>query len=209
MTRIYGVRYECGGRSGQEAYGLQKKISRWLQEEVFLREGIVPEEAFRIQYTSHGKPILEKKIGGQWRRSPLQYNLTHCSGLVCCGLGPGDLGLDAEPVRPYDSRLAARVCTRKELADIQAAQNPGERFIAYWTLKESLVKFLGVGLSYGLNRAVFSFQGAQPCCESHPRLRMRQTRIQRADNSCYLALCQEGGASAAFPDIQYLQPAFL
>jgi 4'-phosphopantetheinyl transferase len=96
---------------------------------------------------------------------PLEFSLTHTPGLVCCAISTERfLGVDAEDTRrPTDAVEMARGClSAGEQSDVTARRGDDRqvRFLEYWTLKESLAKALGVGLSADLSR--FSFRLDEP-----------------------------------------------
>ena len=74
------------------------------------------------------------------------------------------MGVDAEGPRPYKEALARRVCTREELDWLSSQEDRAAAFLTLWTLKESLVKLSGEGLSRGLKGAAFTFPEGEPRC---------------------------------------------
>lgn len=97
---------------------------------------------------SHGKPYL--------RYHPyLYFNLSHTSGLVACVIAEQEVGIDIEVMRPYKKAVISKVCTPLEQQWIQEATDPNEAFFKLWTLKESVIKAEGVGLSYPLKQLEF------------------------------------------------------
>ena len=55
----------------------------------------------------------------------------------------------------------------QECADIAAAADPTARFLQYWTLKESISKKRGVGLSESFQAYAVRFEGERPVCPGH------------------------------------------
>jgi 4'-phosphopantetheinyl transferase len=91
----------------------------------------------------------------------LHFNLANTAGLVVCAVSVahGSIGVDVERIdRTVDFMAVAHRCfSAAEAAAVQAlplAERP-RRFFEYWTLKESYVKALGVGLALPLDE--FSF----------------------------------------------------
>ncbi len=93
----------------------------------------------------NGKPYLAG-------RPDIFFNITHCRGLIACVLAHVPVGIDAEPIRPRPERVQKRVFTPQEQRWIEESGNPNEVFFRLWTLKESFVKAVGQGISYGLER---------------------------------------------------------
>lgn len=92
-----------------------------------------------IRYFESGKPFLEN----------VYFNISHTDGLVACAFSSdGEIGLDVEKVKQIKLTDFKAWFTEKEMSDILAASSPIERFYWYWTRKESIIKALGVNLSY-------------------------------------------------------------
>ncbi|MBR7778887.1 4'-phosphopantetheinyl transferase family protein [Undibacterium rugosum] len=82
-----------------------------------------------------------------------------------CKLG---VDIEAHGIIPDLENLCATVCTAAESQDILSHPDPATRFIAYWSLKEALLKALGMG--YRLDPLQFSLSLRQdrPCLISAP-----------------------------------------
>ena len=71
--------------------------------------------------------------------------------------------IDAEyPRRVRGSAGRRASCTAAESWDIQSSPNPAARFLAYWTLKESISKCRGTGLSESFQNYEITFQNGMP-----------------------------------------------
>lgn len=120
----------------------------WLRHVLAGCVGAAPAELVFVT-GPHGKPMLARPA------SPLQFNLSHSSGLALLALTHGRaVGVDLEAVRSMDDceAIARRNFARAEFACWQAL--PLERrlqaFFACWTRKEAYVKAIGGGLSVPL-----------------------------------------------------------
>lgn len=143
---LYAVRYEKTFSNKREEHQYQKALSRRLLSHGLQREYGVALESLALSTGPHGKPYFVD--------FPVQFSVSHCPGLVCCGLSPFALGVDAEALRPYDDRLARRVCTAEEYAALLAAPDKDTELTRLWTVKESLMKLSGLGFSLGFQRVV-------------------------------------------------------
>ncbi len=153
---LYAVRYEETFSSKREERQYQKALSRRLLSHGLQKEyGASPEE-WKLSIGPYGKPYFEN--------FPVKFSLSHCPGLVCCGVGREEIGVDCEPIRPFDFRLAERICTREELDSLEGSPRGDVDLTVLWTLKESLMKLSGKGMSYGFRNAAFSFAGGRPSC---------------------------------------------
>jgi 4'-phosphopantetheinyl transferase len=85
---------------------------------------------------------------------PLSFNLAHSAGLVVCALSRlGPVGVDVEHRlrHPLERALVERCCADDEAADVAAhGDNWRDHFLKYWTLKESYLKAVGLGISVHL-----------------------------------------------------------
>lgn len=180
---IYLTEYESKGLSRQEEYKLQKEVSKLCLYESLkrtLNREVSPEEIFK---GAHGKPYL--------KNSEVFFNVTNCTGLVCCAVHSSEIGIDAESIINYSPELTKRVCTNNEAKTIDEAENKAEMFIRFWTLKESYVKYIGIGLGYGLENAEFSFCGEKPVCVSSPHMKIVQKDFLHLQSPAIMSVCTE------------------
>ena len=79
----------------------------------------------------------------------LHFNISHAAHYVVCAMGPVELGIDIEPVMPLDYDLVRSVLSAGELSYLLSLpqEEQPEGFARIWTLKESFLKALGIGLS--------------------------------------------------------------
>jgi 4'-phosphopantetheinyl transferase len=117
-------------------------------------------ESWRFDKTAHGKPYL---IGdGEGSRS---FSLSHTHGMVACAVANGgDVGVDVECVDrdPNVLEIASRFFSPAEaqLLGRLDGESRRRRFFELWTLKEALVKAIGVGLSESLASWAFTIDPA-------------------------------------------------
>lgn len=136
--------------------GQHEAAHRLLQECLpqYAREyGIsVSEAPPMLTFGEMGKPVF--------RDYPqICFNLSHCTGLAVCLFSETECGVDCESIRKYKPRTAQRVCTPQENAALEAAEDPDILFTRLWTLKESYVKAIGIGISYPLREVGFVIDG--------------------------------------------------
>lgn len=114
----------------------------------------------KVKKTAFGKPILAEE------NSPY-ISISHTKGFVCCAVSENPIGIDCEYPRRVSENVMRRVCTQTELQNIQMHAEPHMRFLAYWTLKESISKKLGVGLRESFKNYEIIFQEEKPFCIGH------------------------------------------
>jgi 4'-phosphopantetheinyl transferase len=101
-----------------------------------------------VCYTGHNRPFLQ---------GPFDFNITHSADYVMCAFSDnGKIGIDLELVQPVEFRDFDRVMTSSQWFEIIHAQDPLQKFYQYWTIKESVIKADGRGLSMALNEISFS-----------------------------------------------------
>lgn len=143
-------------RLGDERARREFLTSRALCRTVLSRYSDVPPEDWRFARGEHGRP----EIAGSRGRARLRFNLSGTRGLTACAVTWGlDAGVDVEaraPARAGDG-VADRFFSPTEARALRglAPERRRERFLEYWTLKESYIKATGKGLSMPLDR--FSF----------------------------------------------------
>lgn len=130
---------------------------RLLEEGLRREYGLCRDEIWYAR-GENGKPYL----AGQ---PDVFFNITHCKGLVACVLASAPVGIDAEPIRARRESVEKRVFTPQEQRWMRESKCPDELFFRLWTLKESFVKAVGAGISYGLERVPIRMEasGALVC----------------------------------------------
>lgn len=131
--------------------------TRALVRTVLSEYADVPPSAWRFEHGEHGKPFVAAPSVG----TPLYFNLTNTAGLIVCAVSTtcSLLGVDAEGFdrRRSFARLADAYFSRTEREALRAlpVARRAERFLRYWTLKESYVKARGLGMALPFDQ--FSF----------------------------------------------------
>lgn len=102
-----------------------------------------------LTYTSYGKPRLGP---------PVNFNISHAGHYVGCAIGEGfRLGIDIEHVREIRFSDFERVMSPSQWSLIQNSADPLRSFFRLWTLKESVIKGNGKGLSLPLDKLETDF----------------------------------------------------
>ena len=111
-------------------------------------------ERWRFGKTTHGKPFLIDEVRAS-------FSLSHTHGMVACAVTKdADVGVDVECIdrKVNTADIAARFFAPAEAAHLMLldAEARRDRFFDLWTLKEALVKALGIGMAMSLNRLAFA-----------------------------------------------------
>lgn len=103
----------------------------------------------------------------------IHFNISHCDGLAVCAIATYPVGIDAESSsRTVSASVYTRALHPTERLRQSYAADSDAFFLRYWTLKESYLKLIGMGISCDLTRLLFhpyqTTSAGDPC--SHYRL---------------------------------------
>lgn len=113
-------------------------IGRLLLEKSLSDLG-VPLQIGEIKFHDSGKPFINN----------ISFNISHTEGMVVCAItNQCEIGIDIEKVKPVTLSDFETWFTKSEWAEINNASSPLHKFYWYWTRKESIIKAMGVNLSY-------------------------------------------------------------
>ena len=91
------------------------------------------------RYGKYGKPYLADFPN-------IHFSISHCSHAVLLGLSNDEIGVDVEDyIDTYDESLNFILSQREEDIIIKS-KYPNQVFTSIWTLRESYMKYTGVGL---------------------------------------------------------------
>lgn len=80
------------------------------------------------------------------------FNLSHSGKYVACGISDTPIGVDVEYNDPgIDLNIAKNYFFNTEYENIIKSENPGNEFFKYWVLKESYMKYTGLGFQLELD----------------------------------------------------------
>lgn len=135
--------------SGQEQHSHAHKL---------LRECLKP---LNIAYSAN-TPITKGKYGKPSLTDypEVCFNVSHADDIAACIVTGSDCGIDCERVREYRPNVMKRAFTDNERQLVLSAREADRDmlFFRLWTLKEAYIKAIGMGLSYPMNKAEFSFE---------------------------------------------------
>lgn len=191
MVRIYLARYET-------AYGRKKReLEHELGKELLhmgLRDlyGIGPgaQDHPVVLKGEHGKPYLKDF-------PHIHYNISHTDGMVACGIGDKELGIDVERIRPFRNNILRRVFSDAERLRMEELpeEEHSQYFFRIWTLKESYLKAVGWGITVPLTGISFEWKGdSLPVC-SISGASFQQTMVE---GEYVLSICALGDEEINF-----------
>ncbi|RDI99104.1 4-phosphopantetheinyl transferase [Dyella solisilvae] len=122
----------------------------------------VPVHTVRLEEAAHGRPLLAPEHG-----EAFAFNWSHSSDQAVIAIARGVVpGIDLERVRPHPRALAIarRYFSPDETQALEQLPD-GQRdraFLEIWTAKEAVLKALGRGIAFGLDRLSISGSGDLP-----------------------------------------------
>ncbi len=82
----------------------------------------------------------------------IYFNLSHSEKLIACAISDMEVGIDVEFNDPaIDLNIAKNYFYNSEYESIMNSENPSDEFFKYWVLKESYMKYTGLGFNLDLD----------------------------------------------------------
>ena len=114
-------------------------LGKMLLLEGLVKYGFGRNVLSKIEYTYFQRPFLEE---------PIDFNISHSAGNVVCAIGENiNLGIDIEELRNIRFKDFNKVMTPEQLQNIENSRDSLRSFYKLWTIKESIVKADGRGMS--------------------------------------------------------------
>lgn len=83
----------------------------------------------------------------------IYFNLSHSGKYVACAISDKEIGVDIEYNDPeIDLDIAKHYFFNSEYETILSSENPSDEFFNYWVLKESYMKYTGLGFNLELDK---------------------------------------------------------
>ena len=102
-----------------------------------------------IAIGERGKPYFEGH--------PIHFSITHTPNHVFCALSHRPIGIDAEELdRKFSLRVADKILSPTEKAQLEAATNKSRALLTFWVLKEAAGKCSGQGINANPNQTAFT-----------------------------------------------------
>lgn len=136
----------------QEVKEKAKRFRRWQDRQAFILGKLLVWKGLKdqnyeddclgkIQLNSFGKPYVDP---------PVFFNLSHSGKYVLCAFSKDEVGIDIEEVRPIETNDFASIFSEQEKKHLRTTSTPLKDFFRFWTIKESVIKAIGNGLSIPL-----------------------------------------------------------
>ena len=100
---------------------------------------------FEIKKGKYGKPCV-------YNHKNIYFNLSHSGKMVLCAISDKEIGADIEYNDPeIDLNIAKNFFFNREYESIMNSEKPHDAFFKYWVLKESYMKYTGLGMNLKLD----------------------------------------------------------
>ena len=110
----------------------------------------------KIHFNIYGKPYIDHEFD-------LKYNLSHSGDIVICSISTNNIGVDIEEniSLNLDTVINCLHTVEREELDNCKTEERIKLFYDYWVLKESYLKYLGIGLQYPVEKLGFNINNEQ------------------------------------------------
>ena len=134
QKKIDFYRFDKDKKLSAGAYLLLKKL---------LSHENITDASFKVE--KYGKAYISN-------HENIHFNLSHSGKMVLCAISDMEVGIDIEYNDPaIDLNIAKNYFYNSEYLNIMNAENPSEEFFRYWVLKESYMKYTGLGMNLKLD----------------------------------------------------------
>ena len=152
------------------------QLGRVLLSYILLING--KENKLAFTYGSNGKPYLKD--------GRVFFNISHSGNYVICSFSESEIGCDVQILSEYKERIAKRFFTEEEHKILNSSENPSEDFTRLWTLKESVLKKNGEGITGGLSAFCFA-----DCLYENSFIKFGyHFKVSRTDGA-YISVCSD------------------
>ena len=125
----------------------------------------IPQEKIEIKKGAYGKPYV--------LNLPAHFNVSHSGDYTVVAIGDRPIGIDIEVIKDFSAILAKKLFNDDELQYISGSSATRKKslmqmsFFEIWTAKEAYLKYLGRGISGGINSLSFKLNGTNlaPDCK--------------------------------------------
>ena len=134
MDKVKKFKFDRDKKLSAGAYLLLNKM---------LKEEKITEPDFKIG--KYGKAYISN-------HEDFHFNLSHSNKMVLCAISDMEVGADIEYIdSTIDLNIAKHYFYNSEYENIMNAKNMPDEFFKYWVLKESFMKYTGLGMNLQLD----------------------------------------------------------
>ncbi|HRY52561.1 MAG TPA: 4'-phosphopantetheinyl transferase superfamily protein [Candidatus Portnoybacteria bacterium] len=164
---------------------------KYLTRKIIATQLKIKAEDIVFKTNKYGRPLLVYP-----KNKNFDFNLSHSGKRVVLAIADSRVGIDIEEMRPIDLKIAGDYFHKKETKFVHSQKGKElESFYQIWTLKESLIKAKGRGLSYSLKNFYFELRNNK--IKLYSRFKKQSWRFWVYDlyPGYKIAVCVEGSES--------------
>lgn len=188
-NRILQIISKCK-REQIEKYRFETDAKRSAYGEILIRYLIckrtnIMNEDIEFSTNKYGKPYFNNQ-------NEMFFNISHSGRYVVCGWSEHEIGIDVEKKNTAHIEIAKKYFAEDEYKTIisKGEQEQSHLFYEYWTLKESYIKYKGLGLRIPLKQCEFVFDGMKYVLMSEDSKKLNFFHYD-IDTEHKMALCTE------------------
>jgi len=106
-----------------------------------------------FSYHRSGKPYFTN--------SNVKFNISHSEDIIAIAIDNEEIGLDVEKIEEVNANLISRVYSEQEKEIYKEKLLDSDFFFKTWTIKESYIKFSGIGLNADVTQLTFDLNSNQ------------------------------------------------
>lgn len=169
---------------GQVASALAKVVVQYLAEKEF------GQKALLFSSTANGKPFIESL-------PDFCFNISHSKDFIAIAIDRKAVGIDVETLRDYKPLVAKRFFHENEYCFLEYLSHEKQDvfFTQIWTLKESYVKFTGLGIANNFSNFSIILDSDEVKIEGKKHLSVYFRHYVLSD-SVFVSVC---ATSSSFP----------
>lgn len=146
INKMYETLPECRKQKADKLKVYADRVRSIVAGNILLTEyGVSNAESFIEEYGEQGKPYVKG-----W---PIKYSISHSGDYVLVGFSDKNIGVDIQQHKKLKADIVGRFYHLEEQKILEACDgdNYTKMFFDIWALKESYIKYTGMGLSQGLS----------------------------------------------------------
>ncbi|PZT54600.1 4'-phosphopantetheinyl transferase family protein [Paenibacillus silvae] len=206
LSHVSAERREQASRFVHQADAYRSVLGEMLTRVTLSQLTGLRSDELSFTRNAYGKPALSNN-------PDVPFNVSHSGEWVALISGGTDeLGIDIEKVAPIDLQIAERFFSSSECQFLAAmsVETQQDTFYRLWTLKESYIKAVGMGLSMPLNSFAILPNNLKHgeldwSCKQDGQIVRHRFYSQPLDEQHMLAACAVQGELPAQPEIVTLE----
>ena len=137
-----------------------------------------------IEINYYGKPYFKDN-------NATFFNISHSKDYVICAIASQPVGIDIEYIKPIDFSICEFIFSEKEKSTFSSLSKKDKLnyLLLIWTLKESYLKMMGIGLNLELHRLSVTIRNENISLFLNGFKEAAYFHSTKIENSYYLSIC--------------------